>query len=314
MPRADISIYPNTMARTSALQGIPIREDVLFTNEKGEENAKARRQNEKYFQKLAPALARLLLPDEAVFYVVRAQSQLSALEQFTAGWWVMLMAGCAIVATNRRLLIFPVKMDGSWRESAQSVLWGDLAEVKVSGVLSKTLKLRFQDGKSASYLRIPRGNGLALEAIAAAMMPAAVGEQSPYRGMVSLCPDCRNVLTPRVYACGTCGLVFKNEKTMRMYSIFLPGGGYFYIGYPILGIFLCIAEGFVLLGLFGELAAGKPEDALPLLVTFAFLWAIETAVTILHSQRHVRQFIPLKRTNLPADAFAAGAGQGPRPF
>ena len=105
--------------------------------------------------------------------------------------------------------------------------------------------------------------------------------------------------------------VFKNEKTNRLMSVFLPGGGYFYIGYPVLGVFLCIVEGFVLLGLLGELLAGKPEEAIPLLVAFVFLWVVETGATILHTQRHVRQFIPLKRMpNQTANALASGQGGG----
>jgi hypothetical protein len=191
-------------------------------------------------------------------------------------------------------------------------LWGDLVSVKAPGILSKSLKLQCDDGSQITYTRMMRRSGVALEAIAAAMLPAAVAEQSPYRGIVNLCPDCRNVLTPRVYVCQSCGLTFKNEKTMQLYSIFLPGGGYFYVGYPLLGVLLCIVEGVVLLGALGSLVGGKAEDALPLLITLAVVWVIETCVTILHSQRQVRQFIPAARN--PAGAFAAGAGQGQRPF
>src|SRR5579872_6917634 len=77
MPRPDIIVYPNTMARTTAMYGISIREDVLFADEKGVDNAGVRRQNEKVLAKLVPALQRTLLPDEVVLYATRAISQLS---------------------------------------------------------------------------------------------------------------------------------------------------------------------------------------------------------------------------------------------
>ena len=68
--------------------------------------------------------------------------------------------------------------------------------------------------------------------------------------LIQLCPDCRNALTDGKYFCSGCSLTFKNEKTMVMRSIFLPGGGYFYTGHPLVAIIPAVVEGVLVLELF----------------------------------------------------------------
>jgi hypothetical protein len=95
-------------------------------------------------------------------------------------------------------------------------------------------------------------------------------------------------------------LIFKNEKSMVTRSIFLPGGGYFYTGHPIVAMIPAVVEGILVLELLLLLFAGlgSPQamrNVLPLLLVLGVFWAIETAVTILHCRRYVRDFIPEKR-------------------
>ena len=85
MPAADLRIHDNPLARTAMINGISVRNDVLFTNDKGEDNRSIQKRNEKALQKLLPALQHALLPAETVLYIARAQSPLTVLEQLTAG-------------------------------------------------------------------------------------------------------------------------------------------------------------------------------------------------------------------------------------
>lgn len=119
-------------------------------------------------------------------------------------------------------------------------------------------------------------------------------------GVVQLCPDCRNILTQGQYFCSSCGLKFKNEKIMVTRSIFLPGGGYFYTGHPLVAILPAIVEGILVLDLLVLLFAGltSPQalrNILPALVILGVFWALETAVTILHCRRYIREYIPDRR-------------------
>lgn len=299
MPPADVLIHQN-QPQTTKIDGVSIRDDVLYTNYRGEENARIQKRNDKILRQLRPALERMLLPSETVLFVTRARSPLTILEQLTSAWWTTALAACAIVITNQRILFFPVKRDGSWKESIRAAYWGDIEQLKPKGLFIRNVTFRFKNGCKATYTNFRRADAKKIAVIAAALIPAASGELTSTQGLVQLCPDCRNALTQGQYSCANCGLIFKNERSMVTRSIFLPGGGYFYTGHRGIGIFLAVVEGYlvleILLLLFGRVASPKavPEVRLALLV-LAFFWGIETAVTILHCRRYIRNFIPEKR-------------------
>lgn len=300
MPAPDLRIHDNQLALTVMVDGISIRSDMVSTNDKGEEKKSVQKRTRKILQKLSPALQRILQPGESVLYAMRARSPLSAIEQLTAAWWTALLAACAVLVTNKRLLLFPVKRDGSWRESVRAVSWGDLEEIRTTGLFVRNVSFKFKSGTQVTYTNFLRADAKKLAAIALALIPAASGEQTSAHGPVQLCPDCRGVLTEGQYSCSACGLNFKNERTMVLRSIFLPGGGYFYTGHPLVAILPAVVEAFlvieILLVLFAGLASPKavPELFTRLLVLGVF-WALETGVTILHCRRYVRDFIPEER-------------------
>jgi hypothetical protein len=300
MPAADLHIHDNRVARTTMIDGISVRNDVLFTNDKGEDKRQIQKRSEKALQKLIPALQRVLLPTETVLYLAQARSPLTALEQLTAAWWTALLAASVIVITNKRILFFPVKRDGSWRESVRALHWGDLEEVKPKGLLARNVTFKSKNGTKATYTNFRRADAKKIAAIATALLPAASGESTATHDWVQLCPACRNILTLGQYSCSGCGLTFKNEKSMVTRSILLPGGGYFYTGHPLIAMLPALVEGLlvleILVFLFAGLASPKAmPNILSGLVLLGLFWAFETAVTILHCRRYVREYIPEKR-------------------
>jgi len=310
VPSADSPIHNNQLPQTTKFEGISIRSDVLFTNWKGAPNGRMQKRSEKALRKLLPALQRTLLPDETVYFVMRARSPLSVLEQLTAGWWTHMLAATAIVVTQKRILFFPVNNNGAWRESVRAAHWGDLDEVKPKGGLVRNIALKFKNGVSTSYTNVARADAKKLSAIASVLIPAAAGELSPNPTFHQLCPDCRNALTEGRYSCASCGLVFKDEKSMVKWSIFLPGGGYFYTGHPVIAMLPALVEGILILEIVLFLVVGlsssKPGTAVLSNLTALFLfWAIETAVTILHCRRYVRDFIPMRGKTASAHSALA---------
>ncbi len=297
------------------MDGIPTRSDVLFTNDKGEEKGSVEKRTAKILQKLSPALQRILRPGEVVLYAMRARSPLSPLEQLTAAWWTAYLAACAIVVTNKRILFFPVKSDGSWRESVRAAHWGDLEEIRAKGLLVRIVSFKFKNGTKVTYTNFRREDAKKLAAITSALLPAASGEQTAAPGLVQLCPDCCVVLTEGQYSCPGCGLIFENEKTMIVRSIFLPGGGYFYTGHPLVAIIPAVVEALLVLEILLILFAGvgSPKaipDLLSGLLVLAIFWGLETAITILHCRRYVREFIPQKRDPARAPQIAVGKANG----
>jgi hypothetical protein len=305
MPAADLHIHDNQVARTTMIDGISVRNDVLFTNDKGEDKRQIQKLSEKSLQKLVPALQRVLLPTETVLYIAQARSPLTAMEQLTAAWWTALLAASAIVITNKRILFLPVKRDGSWRESVRALQWGDLEEVKPKGLLVKNITFKSKNGLKTTYTNFRRADAKKIVAIATAFLPAASGESTSTHDWVQLCPDCRSILTLGQYSCSGCGLTFKNEKSMVTRSILLPGGGYFYTGHPLIAILPAIVEGLlvleILVFLFAGLASPKAmPNILSSLLLLGLFWAFETAVTILHCRRYVREYIPSRQEGFTA--------------
>lgn len=300
MPTTDLRIHDNQLAQASKASDIALRNDVLYTNPKGEQSPAIQKRNEKALQKLQPALQRILLPNETVFYLARARRPLSVMEMLSHNYWTAALAAAAVVITNQRILFLPVKTDGTWRQSVRVAHWGDLKEVKAKGLLAKNITFRFHSGAKIAYTSFSRADAKKIEAIAAVLLPAAAGELTSAQGLTQLCPDCRHTLTPGQYTCPSCGLIFKNEKTMVTRSILLPGGGYFYTGHPWIGIIPAVAEGMLVLEVFVVLAVGLASPKAMRGVFFALLvlglfWAIETLVTISHCRIYIREYIPEKR-------------------
>src|SRR5438445_12133874 len=189
MPHADLAIYQTQPPMSSNMEGLSLRSDVMYTNHKGEEKARIRKRQEKLLRKLMPALQRVLVPEESILFIARAQSPLSMVEQLTAGWWTMLLAASALVFTNKRILFFPVKRDGSWRESVRSLQWGDVESVKPKGLLVRNVTFKSKNGTKATYTNFRRADAKKIAAIATALLPAAPGECTSTHDWVQLCPD-----------------------------------------------------------------------------------------------------------------------------
>ena len=154
MANADIAIHQQQFARTVPLDGISIREDVAFSNHKGMEKASLHKRNLAALEKLRPALARFLQPDEVVLYIARGRTPLTILEQLTAGWWTYFLAAAAVVITNQRILFFPINNDGTWKESVRTVLWGDVASITAGGLITRNLTFTFRNGEKQTYMAV----------------------------------------------------------------------------------------------------------------------------------------------------------------
>ncbi len=310
MPAPDLPVHPEQAPRLSAKGGLRLREDTLYTNHKGEEKKSIRKRADKALDKLQEVLPRVLEADEVVLYVARVQAPVSTFEQLGFGWYIYYVTATALVFTNRRLLRFLLKGDGTWKQSLRGVRWGDITEAKVKGWLfNPTLRLKYRNGKNESYWRLHRDDAKKIKTLLAVLLPAGVGEATSAEAMVSLCPDCLAALTPGLYQCNQCTLTFKDERTMIRCSLLLPGGGYFYGGHVFLGVgdfivetllsawvvvWLLVALGFPEPGLGPLEPAATPKQALFVAAIIAALLALEKWFTVHHGRRFVRDFIPAR--------------------
>ena len=236
MPAAEVSIYPNRAPQIVASNGLPIREDVAYSDAKGEESERSRRRAQEAIDKLRDILPSLLEPKEAIFCLVRCQAPVGALEQLFVGWSIYQITATVLVFTNLRVIHLGVDSKGKWKRTLRSVRWGDIAEARIKGWGSKVLALKYASGKKENYWRLRRRDAKKVKTLLEILIPASRGDMTAAQEMVALCPDCRARLTPEKYRCESCGLAFKDEKTLLRRTLLIPGGGYWYAGlWPLKG-------------------------------------------------------------------------------
>jgi len=303
----DLRIHPSVSARLVSIHGAQIREDSVFTNDRGEEKKGIRKNAEKALEKLRDILPLVLASDEVVLYVARCQSPVSAFEQITLGWYIYYVTGVVVVLTNRRLLHFDVTRSGDWKRMLRAVSWGDLEEAKITGWLSKNLALKYRSGRKAKYWKLSRQDGKKIKVLVEAIY-AGGRESSSAQTMTSLCPQCRAELTPRVYDCAKCGFAFKDEKTMVRRSWLIPGGGYLYTRHWFLGIGDFLVEAYLLILVLTTVLIGagvivdtprEPGDeplagaaAWAAAAILAAVLGVEKVLTVHHCRRFIRDFMP----------------------
>ncbi len=322
MIRDDLAIHPNVAPRPASCHGLRIREDVAFTNAKGEEDKGTRKRVSKVLEKIAAVLPRVLAQDETILYAARVQAPISFWEQYGLGWYVYRVTSTALVFTNRRILHLGVDSSGKWKGNLRAVAYGDLAKAEPKGWIGGVLWLTYKNGKKEKYWNIRGGGVKKLKAMLAVLLPAGAADSTPAQGMVSLCPECVAPLTEKVYFCAKCGLVFKDESTMKKRSWLIPGGGYFYCGQTFLGVVDFLAEAWLtLLLLFwlGSAVAGwgktssNPDtpDAVGFLIAgifVGFILLVEKLMTIHHCQRFIREFLSTGQKDPMRAQMAAAAG------
>ncbi len=287
-----------------------IREDVLYTDAKGEPDERSRKRAEDALADLRDALPSLLEPKETILFVIKScQAPMGALEQFFLGWYAYRVTATRLVFTNLRLLHFGLASGGKWSRTIKSVRWGDVAEAKLKGWLNRMLVILCTNGKKEKYWRLRRKDSQKAKAIVNAVLPLSRAEDTPAQGFQSLCPDCRAPLTESNYQCAACGLKFKDEKTLRWRTLLIPGGGYLYAGMTFLGV-LGFVEGLFTLGLIlsllialGVVAPGKAENGRPMrpdefwgaAIFLGILVALYKGLEYIHCRRAIRNFMPMKR-------------------
>jgi hypothetical protein len=309
------AIHANQAPRTSTIAGVAVREDILFMDHKGQEKKGLRKNAEKTLEQLHGVLTRLLEPQETVVYVTQAIAPLSVVEQITLGWYAHAMHSVVLVFTDKRLLRLRVQGKAfgkgwTWTRGVMAVRWGDITAAAAKGWLSHTLVLTYHGGRKETYWRVGFKAKKKLKVLLPALLAAGASDASGAQGMTCLCPDCLQPLTPRVYECAHCGLPFKNETTLLWRNYLLPGGGYIYTGWWVLGTLHAIVDGALMLEMAllilyalrlvapspadPEASRTTPESAALALVYLVAAFLLENTVAWWHNRRVVRDFIPAR--------------------
>jgi hypothetical protein len=315
MFKLDQQLFPNTFSRVSSFNAIPVREDILFANAKGEEKAGIRKAAQKRLSQLEAALQKLLSQDEIVLFTARAQMPMSGLEQYSLGWFAQIVGLVTLVLTNKRLLSFRVNRDGSWRENVRSCAYGDIKDAKFAGFITHCATLNYADGAKEKYWGIDRAAKKMLRLLLPTLLQASSQERTATKAMVSLCPVCTAQLRSRSYECQSCGQKFRDESPLP-WRIVIPGGVYFYARQNGLGMVHALVDAIFMLEtlalsiVFATSVGIQRQNAAIALGYWAVLLLIEKAVAFGHARKFLREFIPIAGTSRAAMPKLSAATAG----
>jgi hypothetical protein len=286
---------------------LPIRGEVAFL--KGKKfSEKIKKQQLITLEPLVDDLKFLLEPGEEILLAARGVSPFSFMEQLTTGWAIFYLKRCILVLTDRRLLHIPTRFNYKSRNSMAQVRLADIKGVKGGGKLT----ISYKNGSRESFYYLK--NGKRLRRLIEPMLTASA-HTSAAAARFHLCPKCGTTLLPDRWQCAQCRLQFKDRRSARLYSIWLPGGGYFYTRHPWLGIADAFAE-LVLIALTFLFLGGyflRPEqfgtEDLVLGGLFALALIFEKWVAVYHASHFVKEYIPSEKsfTRLPNAVVAQRA-------
>jgi hypothetical protein len=112
-----------------------------------------------------------------------------------------------------------------------------------------------------------------------------------------LCPQCTHPLSAGKYVCESCQLKFKNKIAAYIIAIFIPGGGYFYTRYYIIGLLNAIVEISLLayIVVMREDVLNKVEGSMLYLTLLGAIFLAVKIISVIHSTHFIAEFIPRKK-------------------
>ena len=272
---------------------LPIKGEAAFTNARGKFQEKVKKQQLKYLKEYVNDLQHILEEGEEILLAARGASPFTLVEQLTTGWGIYYIKRCLIVLTDRRILHFPSSYRFKPRDSVAQIRFQDIESFKGK----RRVTFRYKNGTKEIFSQIKNGKRL-VQLLKGLITTSSTSSQ--HGGRQHLCPKCVAPLAKEQFTCPRCRFEFKEPGTAQLYSIFLPGGGYFYTRHPWIGLGDAITELVLIFFTFVFILEYymSPGREKPLLLTGLFFGAIlvvEKLVTIYHARHFIKEYIPLEK-------------------
>lgn len=282
----------NIFGQPMMIFGVPVDQKTIFSNFKGIYKKGIEKRQRKLIVKTA-FIKFFLQTDERIFSLTTGYSPITVLEQVLTCLAFLFFKRAILIFTGKRLLLVPVRHSGRSPNSISQILYEDCTQIRLKG---RTLIVQYKDGRQEKFPYIGRKEKkkvkVLLESIA--FQPKVPG---PSKSRFYLCPSCANMLADNVSACPACQLKFKSKLAAMIQAIVIPGGGYFYSRYHLLGVFFALLE-LMLMGfiatLWIDLSNGLPTGyGMLALLTGGFIF--EKAVITWHARQLVLDLLPAKK-------------------
>ena len=270
---------------------LPIKGEIAFSSARGKFQEKIKKQQLKYLREHVEVLQHILEEGEEILLAARGASPFTAVEQLTTGAWIYYIKRCLIVLTDRRVLHFPTNYRFKHRDSVAQIRFLDIESFKGK----RRVTFRYKNGTKEIFSQIRNGKRL-VQLLKGLVTTSSTS--SRHGGRQHLCPKCVAPLAKDRFTCPRCRLEFKEPGAARMYSIFLPGGGYFYTRHPWMGVGDAVTELLLIFLTFVFFLDyfTSPERKMSLLYLGLFtaaILAVEKLITVYHARHFIKEYIPV---------------------
>ena len=279
--------------RDDVLRHLPIDGEKAFTSANGRFREKLKRQQLNILRPFVPALKHVLEADEEILLAARAISPVKFVEELTTGLFIFMIRRCVLVVTDRRILHFPSNPGFGPRDSLSQTWFTDIASFKAG----RKIRIRYKNGSREIFHRVLNGRKFG-KVVSGLTRGSSASTQ--YRGRHSVCPKCTSALVVESYTCPQCRLQFKDPHTARLFSLSLPGAGYFYTRHPFLGIADILLQLPLLFFLFlyvlsDFVGPDRFQGSFTIPAVLTGILIVEKMINIYHAENFVREYIPVER-------------------
>jgi len=285
--------------------GLPIDRETLFSNYKKVYKKRIENRQRKLIVKL-PFLKPFLKQGEKILQVSTGYSPITSLAQFATGFLFVYLKRSLFVFTNHRIFHVPTTPNYKFKNA--------IAQIRYDGCRSITLKRGTLVVQYEKFGKLEKFRALALserrKIRALLKSRPLLGTKTKLGERFHLCPQCTHPLLAGKYVCESCQLKFKNMIAAYIIAILLPGGGYFYTRYYLIGLLNAIVEIFLLayIAVVLEDVANKVEGSMLYLTVLGAVFLFVKIISVIHSTHFIEEFIPRKK-----EIQANPAAAKPRP-
>jgi hypothetical protein len=270
--------------------GLPVDLAVIFSNYKNAYKKRIEKRQRWFIVRLS-FLKPFLEVDEKILQVTTGHSPTTILEKMGLGWLFVYLKRSLLVFTDRRIFHVPTTPAYRYRYSVAQIPYRLCRSISMNG---RNLILVYKASRMTEKFFSLAGREKKkireiLKSVPVSNDGAAAG------GRTHLCPRCAAPLSVSGYVCRRCHLRFKTGTLATLMAVLLPGGGYFYIRQPFLGVMSAIVEIFLLAVVAtacGNLAHGDPPFWL---AGAAILFILEKTAAAVHAAVFIKEFVPRQK-------------------
>ena len=274
----------------SKIFGLPVDREILLSNHKNVYKKRVEKRQRKLIVKLA-FLKPFLRNGEKILLITTGYSPLSSAAQYLTGFLFVYLKRAMYIFTNYRIFHIPVTATVSYKSSIAQI---DYTGCKSIGLTGGTLVVQYAKyGKSDRFKSIAVSERKKIRALLKNTIPLS-GTNNQLAARIHLCPKCTHSLVKGRYTCENCNLKFKSKRVAALSSIFIPGGGYFYIRHYLLGSINAVLEIFLLL--YSAFLINHYINHVPVslihLVAAPLIFLYVKIAALFHSTHFIDEFIP----------------------